>query len=139
MPEHTYDVTDGPAAEVEDSDFEFGALERAQAAVDRLKDIYVTDWAPGAISEMYEVLARVRRPASDRRSCFDAFYRLAHDMKGQGGTFDFPLLTHIGEALCRLTAGRQDAGESEMTVLFAHRSEEHTSELQSLMRISYAV
>src|SRR3546814_7271553 len=32
-----------------------------------------------------------------------------------------------------------DHGDAEQAVHAAHRSEEHTSELQSLMRISYAV
>src|SRR3546814_5277028 len=44
----------------------------------------------------------------------------------------------------RIDRGRMGGGKSricshEGTSLLAHRSEEHTSELQSLMRISYAV
>ena len=82
--------------------------------------MYVSDWGPAALDEMYEALGRVRRPGADRPGCFQAFYRLAHDMKGQGGTFGFPLLTYIGEVLCRMTADRRDAGETELGVLFAH-------------------
>src|SRR3546814_10708364 len=37
------------------------------------------------------------------------------------------------------TAGLNEAGEADYPVALANRSEEHTSELQSLMRISYAV
>src|SRR3546814_8936927 len=40
--------------------------------------------------------------------------------------------------LCQRTPG-QDAGDAPRWVLHLRRSEEHTSELQSLMRISYAV
>src|SRR3546814_2554286 len=38
---------------------------------------------------------------------------------------------------CRFDVGRQDAGHARLAAEL--RSEEHTSELQSLMRISYAV
>ena len=103
-----------------DGGFDFGALERAQAAVERLKEAYVAEWGPAALDEMYEVVARLGRPGADRDSGFQCLYRLAHDMKGQGGTFGFPLLTHIGEVLCRMTAGRREAGESDLRVLRAH-------------------
>src|SRR3546814_6909669 len=43
---------------------------------------------------------------------------------------------------CRLVVARNDVASAEAVLdhfQIAHRSEEHTSELQSLMRISYAV
>lgn len=106
--------------DISENDFQFGALERAQAAVDRLKDIYVAEWAPAALCEMQDAFGELRRPGSDRRGGFEALYRLAHDMKGQGGTFGYPLLTQLGEAICLLTADRTDAGEGEWAVLAAH-------------------
>src|SRR3546814_10153129 len=51
----------------------------------------------------------------------------------------------LSGAAVALMAGRdalakgQDAGASDVRILNTARSEEHTSELQSLMRISYAV
>src|SRR3546814_1724240 len=43
----------------------------------------------------------------------------------------------VGDAAICASCGRQDGRPSALFLL--HRSEEHTSELQSLMRISYAV
>src|SRR3546814_10591054 len=40
---------------------------------------------------------------------------------------------------CRLKALLAEARANNLAILKIHRSEEHTSELQSLMRISYAV
>src|SRR3546814_10634437 len=55
---------------------------------------------------------------------------------GMGGWF---LSTGIGNNLSGIFAGHV-SGETGMTITSAlSRSEEHTSELQSLMRISYAV
>src|SRR3546814_6110264 len=44
-----------------------------------------------------------------------------------------------GEVPCGFSAARIAGPESELLLLAVDRSEEHTSELQSLMRISYAV
>src|SRR3546814_3873658 len=50
-------------------------------------------------------------------------------------------LTTISGARVRLTTmiGRSRVDRGDATVSLTNRSEEHTSELQSLMRISYAV
>src|SRR3546814_2000313 len=44
-----------------------------------------------------------------------------------------------GEVLARLHSGEQEARVAKAKAGLVNRSEEHTSELQSLMRISYAV
>src|SRR3546814_3146914 len=57
------------------------------------------------------------------------------------------LQIQLKEALVRLKAARHKANEADRAnraksaflAMMSHRSEEHTSELQSLMRISYAV
>src|SRR3546814_3969933 len=56
---------------------------------------------------------------------------IALDPADQGRDFGFPVPGKVGDGVCRgRVAGIDDR---------AGRSEEHTSELQSLMRISYAV
>src|SRR3546814_3703817 len=64
--------------------------------------------------------------------------------RGQPGDFDFYLLSFSwSPAFCATAAGRRSALQCRDNhfgwVLHGLRSEEHTSELQSLMRISYAV
>ena len=104
----------------DEQEFHAAALERAHTAIERLKESYATEWAPAALAEMYEALAAAQRDRMSRRDGFDRIYRIAHDMKGQGGTFGFPILTEIGESLCRLTAARDDASDGEFTVIKAH-------------------
>src|SRR3546814_10639711 len=54
---------------------------------------------------------------------------------------DWEATCHVGEEIKRLLKDREDDPEAlrEILTRFHLRSEEHTSELQSLMRISYAV
>src|SRR3546814_3418409 len=67
----------------------------------------------------------------------DAYYRY-----GDGGIFQVDPATGMIEAIVALLAGDLNIGQPLPTGYDAYnlpRSEEHTSELQSLMRISYAV
>jgi chemotaxis protein histidine kinase CheA len=40
----------------------------------------------------------------------DALWRVAHDLKGMGGTYGYPLVTQLAASLCRLT--ETEAGKS---------------------------
>jgi hypothetical protein len=73
----------------------------ADAAVFDLRDRYVAARAAD--------LARLEALCSELLSTPTAFaktlqqiFDLAHDIKGQGGTFGYPLITDIGDELCRL-------------------------------------
>src|SRR3546814_3609214 len=80
---------------------------------------------------------------------------LLHEIQHHGVTIDAPLPLDGGQTLPSVTIAYQSYGTLDAAkanavlvchaltldqyVASAHRSEEHTSELQSLMRISYAV
>src|SRR3546814_1443086 len=51
----------------------------------------------------------------------------------------FPVSAVGGRRPCPAQDGPHRASAAPISPLYSHRSEEHTSELQSLMRISYAV
>ena len=40
---------------------------------------------------------------SDQKALLSAVFHIAHDMKGQGGSFGYELMTAAGDKLCRLT------------------------------------
>src|SRR3546814_5899223 len=70
----------------------------------------------------------------------DGNYRNSGDMRVGGLIYAEPLREHL-LSLASDAADTGDAAEAERLTSAANsrRSEEHTSELQSLMRISYAV
>src|SRR3546814_2876982 len=90
---------------------------------------------PAAIQDRTEhLLKRPPRP--------HPYARVHHDVRGQ--YYDFKARPElVGTALEDFVPHRDCAGTDEFFALLRHinrpRSEEHTSELQSLMRISYAV
>lgn len=103
-----------------DEPLDAATQERARAAIERLRDVYASEWVPAALREVEEALAMARTTRGDRHELFDRIYRVAHDMKGQGATFGYPVLSEIGASLSRLTAERIYAGEAEIAALDAH-------------------
>lgn len=47
-------------------------------------------------------------------------FRVAHDMKGQGATFDYDLITQIGNHLCRYVERKSFFGPAEMEAVSKH-------------------
>src|SRR3546814_7959136 len=67
---------------------------------------------------------------------------LLHEIQHHGVTIDAPLPLDGGQTLPSVTIAYQSYGTldaAKANAVLVCRSEEHTSELQSLMRISYAV
>src|SRR3546814_4887443 len=95
---------------------------------------------PAAIFETHHDLARQFR-IDDRRACAIKGGALFHAGGAERHFAQIGLERHPA----RSAAGRADeaqpapAGDAQRIVLLDDRSEEHTSELQSLMRTSYAV
>lgn len=85
-------------------------LARAQAAVDDLAKGYTT-WARADVDRARTALdAAVAEPAQRARHVEELF-RVAHDLKGQGASFGYPLVTRIADSLCKLTRDRKLAYE----------------------------
>src|SRR3546814_4662133 len=92
----------------------------------------------GVILHAERILARDRDAAV--RSVEQALVRLDHAV-GQGRGVDREAVVHAGDldhAVFR-TLDRMVRAAMTLVHLYSFRSEEHTSELQSLMRRSYAV
>ncbi len=62
-----------------------------------------------------------RRPEdADEPEMLAWIYSVSHDLKGQGSSFGYPLITRTGASLCRLLKGRQSASEGEMALVETH-------------------
>lgn len=83
-----------------DFDLDPEALARAEAALSALSAEYLR-WVRADLAALSANLAALRRAGlEDRATAFERLHALAHNIKGQGGTFGYPLLTHLGQALC---------------------------------------
>src|SRR3546814_5605486 len=87
---------------------------------------------PGVLPGRHGTAVVGARPAA-RGGCAGAAARLTAACEATGGAWPLPLIARPGRGIDDLPACRMICAATEQ------RSEEHTSELQSLMRISYAV
>jgi hypothetical protein len=77
------------------------AIKRGDAKVQELAANYI-DWAKADVDELEQLMKALLREkdAEMRRVAMRKLYKKSHDLKGQGGTFDYPLVTMIGDSLC---------------------------------------
>ena len=74
-------------------------LQRAEDAMQELSDGFVEQ--AGADVEKLTALYQGATSDPDRRpEAIAQIFRISHDLRGQGSTFDYPLLTRVGSSLC---------------------------------------
>lgn len=80
--------------------FDASAIERAEKALDKLSVRF-----EGWINEEVDRLQAARDDVDKhghRGEYADELFRAAHDLKGQGLTFGYPLVTYVAGSLCKL-------------------------------------
>ncbi|MCR6631239.1 MAG: Hpt domain-containing protein [Magnetospirillum sp.] len=98
------------AAGADEFELDPAALARAEAALAALTSDYIR-WMEADMASLRAALDALREagPAEAPERCRQLF-AVAHNMKGQAGTFGYPLLTRLGNALCRLLEGSAAGG-----------------------------
>ncbi|OAN52405.1 hypothetical protein A6A04_00490 [Paramagnetospirillum marisnigri] len=85
-------------------------MARAEAALANLSGRYIA-WAEADLARLEACWALVMAEPDQRPSHLATLFQIAHDMKGQGSTFDYPLVSELGQRLCRLLETRPEALE----------------------------
>ena len=102
-------AANGNTPKGEDDAAEGGALgavlARAEAAIADLARDY-SGWALADVAKGRTVLALAETDAANRSMHVEALFRIGHDLKGQGSSFGYPLITKLGHSLCALTRDR---------------------------------
>lgn len=82
------------------AEMDMEALRRAEEAVAQLQESY-PEWVSPDVDRM-EMLLKEARGLSDeaREHSLQELFDIAHNIKGQGLSFNYPLMTDIGESLC---------------------------------------
>ena len=103
-------------AEIE---FDEDILAGAQEALDELAEGY-PDWVMGVIENLFEVHRRCVDDDVNRKGYFENINAIAHDMKGQGGTFGYQLITDFSEGLYNFTATGSGLSDHHVEIIKAH-------------------
>ena len=104
----------------EDSDRKMEAvLARAQAAVADLAKTYGPN-TTADLDRCAALLKAAREDATTRAASVKDLYAIAHNIKGQGSSFGYPLVTRIGHSLCTLVRQERAFDDADLNVMQAH-------------------
>ena len=116
-------VLDGPVRDAEDGAPTASYAERlavAEAQVEALADSFES-WARGDLAALQDALQGAGQ-MSRRRQELDRIFKIAHDMKGQGSTFGYNLLTEIAGSLCDFIRRLTELSDADLVVVRHHVS-----------------
>jgi CheY-like chemotaxis protein len=95
-------------------------MQAAEQQLDRMEDDY-SDWVRGSIKRLVEAHAKALDANSKGRiEQVIAINRLAHELRGQGSTFGYPLITVFGRSLYECTLNVETAEDSLLEFVKAH-------------------
>lgn len=96
------------------------ALARAEQIIADMSGDYL-EWAEEDLLAMEEVLEKLKAAKKkERREHIERIFQLAHDIKGQGGSFGYRMMTRIGDQLCTFVENLESAGAAEIEVIELH-------------------
>ena len=94
------------------------AIAKAEAALKNLSGNFA-QWLQDELVKLEAARQRVRAegPTVD---ALESLYLRAHDLKGLGTTYEFPLVTRIAASLCRLIDDKDKRDQAPMPLIDAH-------------------
>lgn len=100
-------------------DISLEALEKAQAALETLSEDY-PDWVSKHIDQLTALAAKAAGTPEKRNDIFGEINVIAHDMKGQGGTFGYILVTIFADSLHKFTTKTAGHTDQHIEIIKAH-------------------
>lgn len=97
-------------------------LAAADALVAGMAESYLR-WVRDDLDRLSGLIAGLRVLAQDeRREASRRLFLAAHDLKGQGGSFGFDLMTSVGNSLCRFVESEERWDDGALDVAAVHLS-----------------
>lgn len=104
---------------VADATIDPSILAEAEKAMHKLSEDY-PDWVSTLILKLSEQHSRCVDTPEKRNEYFLEINSIAHDMKGQGGTFGYPLITNFADSLYGFTKGKGERSDGEVELVKSH-------------------
>lgn len=94
-------------------------IERADHALEGLSEQFASLMA-GEIAKLSDLHKQGVDDPARRIELVREIFEVAHDLRGQAGTFDYPLISRVGTSLCHFTDGMERCDERELEVIRIH-------------------
>lgn len=93
-------------------------VKAAQDAIDDLSDDFRTR-AQAELEQVHQLVGSANA-ADDPAPYLKQIFGIVHDLKGQGSTFGYTLLTSIGDNLCRFMHRSGEMKREQLTIVIPH-------------------
>lgn len=94
------------------------AIAKAEAALKSLSGNF-SQWLNDEVTKLEAARQRVKAEGMNPET-MEFLYLRAHDLKGLGTTYEFPLITRIGASLCRLIDDKDKRMQAPIALIDAH-------------------
>lgn len=108
-----------PVGGDEDIAFDEDMMSKARAVLDEMAEEY-PDWVSSLIQQLAEVHRRCVDTPEQRYQHFEQLHAIAHDMRGQGGTFGYPLISGFSDGLYEFTRKSTSTSDKNVEIIKAH-------------------
>ncbi len=95
------------------------AIERARVALVDFRDTY-EEWVAEDVKRLKAESVQILAAPGQSQPHVEQLYHIAHEMRGQAATFGLPLLTEIGNYLCRFVEKMGAPRDRDLEILDLH-------------------
>lgn len=95
---------------------DLAAIERAESVIANMAGDYLK-WVEEDLVNISAALKDLKENRVDDEKRVDKIFQIAHDMKGQGGSFGYDLMTILGNDLCRFIEGKRNLSDVDIEVI----------------------
>lgn len=95
------------------------ALERAEQVIADLSDDYL-GWVKEDMDRIQSGIDKLKSGDGDAKELLDSIFQTSHDIKGQGGSFGYDLMTTVGNDLCRFVEQIKEPTQKDTNILQLH-------------------
>ena len=103
------------------------AVARAEKALEELS-VEFDDWLQEEVGRLLAARDQARRDGLTEEN-FDELFRASHDLRGEGDTFGYPLITELCDLLCKLLESTDDKSKIPTTLI-----DNHVDAIQIILR-----
>lgn len=94
-------------------------LAKAEAAISQMSEDY-PNWALADVDRLDAMVKEARPADANGKEVLGEAFKLAHDMRGQGGSFGYPLMTRIANSFCRFVEALDGVDKGALDICEAH-------------------
>lgn len=94
-------------------------LAKAEKAMEDMKP-QVEAHMRSEVAKLTELMGHVASTGGQDRAKLNEMYRTAFELKGQGTSAGYGMLTRFGDSLCRYIEAQQNMGAKEVAIVKAH-------------------